>query len=141
MEIKIERIDKEVELPKYAHSTDAAMDLYASSSHTIAPMERVIVKSGIKMAIPLGYVGLIWDRSGLAAKHSLHTMAGVIDSGYRGEVGVVMINLGKDEFVVEKGMRIAQIIIQPCLNVDVAEVESLDDDTDRGAGGFGSTGV
>ena len=93
------------------------------------------------MAIPLGYVGLIWDRSGLAAKHSLHTMAGVIDSGYRGEVGVVMINLGKDEFVVEKGMRIAQIIIQPCLNVDVAEVESLDDDTDRGAGGFGSTGV
>ena len=141
MEIKIERMDKDLELPKYAHETDAAMDLYASSSHVIAPMERVIVKTGIKMAIPSGHVGLIWDRSGLAAKYSMHTMAGVIDSGYRGEIGVVMINLGQDTFAVEKGMRVAQIIIQPCLNVSVTEVEHLDDKTERGEGGFGSTGV
>ena len=141
MEIKIERVDKELDMLRYAHETDAAMDLYASSSHTIAPMERVIVKSGIKMAIPVGYVGLIWDRSGLAAKYSLHTMAGVIDSGYRGEIGIVLINLGSEEFAVEKGMRVAQIIIQPCLNVSVSEVESLDDETERGDGGFGSTGI
>jgi len=105
----------------------------------ISAGERVIVPTGIQMAIPEGYVGLVWDRSGLAAKHSLHCLAGVIDSGYRGEVGVVMINLGKEDFLVEKNMRIAQILIQPVELPSVVEVEDLDDTT-RGDGGFGSTG-
>jgi dUTP pyrophosphatase len=141
MELKIERIDKDLDLPKFAHETDAAMDLYSSCNYEIKPMQKVIVKTGIKMAIPKGYVGLIWDRSGMAAKYSMHTMAGVIDSGYRGEIGVVLINLGSDVFNINKGMRIAQILIQPCLNVSVLEVESIENNTDRGEGGFGSTGV
>lgn len=140
MELKIKRLDKELELPNFAHEHDAAMDLRASHDEILQPGEKKIVKTGIQMAIPKGYAGLIWDRSGLAAKNSIHTMAGVIDAGYRGELGVVMINLGKDNFQVEKGMRIAQLIIHPILNMKVTEVENLDE-TSRGEGGFGSTGL
>lgn len=140
MKLKIKRLDKELELPNFAHEHDAAMDLRASHSEVLKPGEKKIVKTGIQMAIPKGYAGLIWDRSGLAAKSSIHTMAGVIDAGYRGELGVVMINLGKEEFQVEKGMRIAQLIIHPILNMQVTEVEDLDE-TSRGEGGFGSTGL
>jgi len=130
---------KDVNLPKYAHHGDAGMDLYAAEDVKLAPMERKIVPTGIQMAIPDGNVGLVWDRSGLAAKHSLHCLAGVIDSGYRGEIGVVIINLGKEEFVVEKNTRVAQMLIQPVVSAEIEEVEDLDD-TKRGEGGFGSTG-
>jgi dUTP pyrophosphatase len=97
------------------------------------------VKTGLAFAIPSGYVGLIWDRSGLAAKHGLHKLAGVIDAGYRGEVGVVLINHGSESFTVEKGMRVAQMLIQSVERVSLTEVEDLDE-TKRGEGGFGSTG-
>ena len=140
MEIRIQRLDKELELPDYAHEHDAAMDLRAAHEETLAAGEKKIVKTGIKIAIPTGHAGLIWDRSGLAAKNSIHTLAGVIDAGYRGEVGVVMINLGGEEFKVDKGMRIAQMLIHPIVNVKVTEVDELDE-TERGEGGFGSTGV
>ena len=140
MDVKIQRINKEIELPKYAHVNDAAMDLRSNEELIINSMERKIVQTGIKMAIPEGHVGLIWDRSGLAAKHSIHTLAGVVDAGYRGEVGVVMKNLGNESFKVEKGMRIAQMLIQPVITANIIEVEDLED-TSRGEGGFGSTGV
>ncbi len=139
MQIKIQRLDKELELPKYSHEWDAAMDLRSADEGEIQPMEKKIFKAGIKMAIPQGHAGLIWDRSGMAAKHSIHVLAGVIDSGYRGEIGVVMVNLGKEPFKIEKGMRIAQMVIQPVVNMPVTEVEELDE-TERGDGGFGSTG-
>lgn len=140
MEIKVKRLDKEIELPDFAHENDAAIDLRSAEEGTLEPNEKKIFKTGLAFAIPKGYAGLIWDRSGLAAKHSIHTMAGVIDAGYRGEVGVVMINLGKEAFKVEKGMRIAQMLFHPILNVKLQETEELDD-TARGASGFGSTGV
>lgn len=140
IQILIENLDKELETPNYAYQNDAAMDLRSREDLTIPSMERVIVKSGVKMAIPKGYVGLIWDRSGMAAKHSIHTLAGVIDSGYRGEIGVVLFNLGKEDFEIKKGDRIAQILIQPVLNIPVSEVENIDDQTQRGSGGFGSSG-
>lgn len=140
MEIRIQRLDKGMEMPDYAHENDAAMDLRAAHDETLAPMEKKIIRTGIKIAIPQGHAGLIWDRSGLAAKNSVTTMAGVIDAGYRGEVGVVLINLGKEAFKIEKGMRIAQMLIHPILNVKVKEVEELDE-TQRGEGGFGSTGT
>ena len=92
------------------------------------------------MAIPVGNVGLIWDRSGLASKNSIHALAGVVDSCYRGEIGIVLINLGKEDFKVEKGMRIAQMLIQPVVNANILEEGELDG-TKRGDGGFGSTGV
>ncbi len=140
MELKIERVDKDLELPTYAHPWDAAIDLRAAKELIIPPKEKAIVPSGIKVAIPPEHVGLIWDRSGMAAKHSMHVLAGVIDSGYRGEIGIVLINLGKEPFEVTKGMRVAQMLIQPVLNIDVKEVDSLDS-TERGEGGFGSTGT
>ena len=140
MDVKIERVTKDIPVPSYAHEYDAAFDLRACEELTLEPMEKKIVKTGLKMAIPKGHVGLIWDRSGLAAKHSMHTLAGVVDAGYRGEVGIVLINLGKEKFTVEKGMRIAQMLIQPIVLANLIEVDELDETT-RGEGGFGSTGT
>ncbi len=138
MKVQIKRVDKEIELPKYAKKGDAALDLSSAEEHIILPSEKKNIRTGIKMAIPEGHVGLVWDRSGLAAKHSIHTIAGVIDSGYRGEIGVVLVNLGKEEFRVQKGMRIAQLLIQPVADAELEEVSELEE-TERGASGFGST--
>lgn len=139
LELKIKRLDKSVEMPGYAYEHDAAFDLRSSHSDTIKPGEKKIIKTALQMAIPQGHVGLIWDRSGMAAKHSLHTLAGVIDSGYRGEVGVVIVNLGTEEFNIEKNMRIAQMLIQPVKTPEVVEVDDLEE-SERGEGGFGSSG-
>ncbi len=140
VEVKIHMTDKTVDAPKYAKENDAAFDIRSSEEKVFRPGEKLIVKTGMRMAIPEGHVGLIWDRSGLAAKHSIHCLAGVIDAGYRGEVGVVMKNLGTEEFLIEKNMRIAQMLIQPVATAKLTEVDSLDD-TDRSSGGFGSTGL
>lgn len=140
MEIKIKKIDKEIELPFYAKEHDAALDLRSAENGLIKAGETRTFKTGLAFQIPKGYVGLVWDRSGLAAKHSIHSMAGVIDAGYRGEVGIVLKNLGTEDFQVEKGMRIAQMVIQPVLNAQVVEVEDLEE-TERGATGFGSSGL
>lgn len=140
MKVFVKKIDDDVQLPNYAHQDDAAMDLRSNEEVELAPMEKKIIKTGIMMAIPEGHVGLIWDRSGLAAKYSITTMAGVIDAGYRGEIGVVLINLGKESFKIEKGERIAQMLIQPIVTAHIVEVENLDETT-RGEGGFGSTGT
>ena len=101
---------------------------------------KVIVPTGVKMAIPEGFAGFIWDRSGLAANSSLHCLAGVVDSGYRGEVKVVLVNLSKHDMYIMKGMRIAQMVIQKIEHPILEEVESLDE-TKRNDGGFGSTGL
>ncbi len=90
------------------------------------------------MAVPDGYVGLVWDKSGISLK-GVHRLAGVIDSGYRGEVRVVMVNLGDEPYVIEKGMKIAQLLVQPVTEVKVVETEELEN-TSRGEEGFGSTG-
>ena len=139
MKVKILKEDPEVKSPNYANPGDAGMDFYSAESVVIKVNERKVVKTGIKMAIPEGYVGLIWDKSGLAAKKGVKTMAGVIDAGYRGEVGVVLHNLGQEDFEIEKNMKIAQMLIQPIHSPDVEEVNDLDE-TQRGEGGFGSTG-
>jgi dUTP pyrophosphatase len=140
VEVRMHRLDKTVELPTYAKKGDAAFDLRSAEEKTVKPGEKTIVKTGLSLAIPEGHVGLVWDRSGIAAKHGMHCLAGVIDSAYRGEVGVVMKNLGDCDFVIEKNMRVAQMLIQPVATAKLIEVEELEE-TDRGAGGFGSTGV
>jgi dUTP pyrophosphatase len=140
VKVKMHRIDKTVDLPNYAKTGDAAFDLRSSEERTIEPGHKVIVKTGLRMAIPDGHVGLIWDRSGMAAKHGIHCLAGVIDSGYRGEIGVVLKHLGHEPFTLEKNMRIAQMLIQPVASANIEEVDDLDE-TDRSAGGFGSTGM
>lgn len=139
MELKIQRI-AEVDLPNYAKPSDAALDLRSAADAVLKPGERKVIPTGLKMAIPENHVGLIWDRSGLAAKNGLHCLAGVIDAGYRGEIGVVLLNTGSDEFKIEKNMRIAQILIQPVVQAKISEVNELDE-THRGSTGFGSSGL
>lgn len=137
--LKIKKLFPDAKLPSYAHPHDAGMDLYSNQSIIIKPNERQTISTGISMAIPSGYVGLIWDKSGIAHTYGLKTMGGVIDSGYRGEVKVVIHNLSGKEFTVEKGSKIAQLLIQPVEQRKIVEVSELDE-TERREKGFGSSG-
>jgi len=139
MEIDIVKLHDDMTTPHYAHEGDAGVDLRSAASTTIEPGEQDLIPTGIKMAIPQGYVGLIWDKSGYAAKKGIHVLAGVIDSTFRGEVHVVVKNLGKENFVIEKDMKIAQILFQPVMQAKFNLKDNLED-TRRGTGGFGSTG-
>ena len=139
MNIRIKKIHRSAKIPAYAHAGDAGMDLFSCVEMTLAPGETRPVPTGIQMAIPQGYVGLVWDKSGISIM-GVHRLAGVVDAGYRGEVRVVMVNLGTEPFEIKPGMKIAQMLIQPVEAPTIVESESLDD-TSRGAGGFGSTGL
>ena len=139
MELKVKRMHPEAKLPVYGHPGDAGLDLFSIVDRDLAPGEVFAVPTGIQIAVPAGHVGLVWDKSGIALK-SVHRLAGVVDAGYRGEVQVVMINLGAAPFSIRKGMKIAQILVQPVAAVTVVEAEGLDG-TSRGEGGFGSTGL
>jgi len=139
VEVAIVKLHEDMTTPHYAHEGDAGIDLRSAEEVVIPAGDTRIVPAGIKMAIPNGYVGLVWDKSGYAAKHSITTMAGVIDSGYRGEIKVVMKNLGKEDFEIKKDMKIAQILIQPVTRANLTIKESLEETT-RNEGGFGSTG-
>lgn len=141
--IPLKRLAPELPLPKRAHAGDAGADLYAAETVTLAPGQRALVGTGVALALPLGTVGLIHPRSGLAAKHGLSIVntPGTIDAQYRGELKVCMVNTDRDEaFTIERGMRIAQLVVQRVELVDFVEVDELDD-TERGAGGYGSTGT
>ncbi len=138
MKLKVKKMNPDAKLPLYGHKGDAGMDLFSSSEYVLRKGEVYAVPTGIKVEIPMGYVGLIWDKSGVSLK-GVHRLAGVVDAGYRGEIKVVMVNLGQDPFVIDKGMKIAQLLIQPIVEVEVEEVEDLEDSS-RGEGGFGSTG-
>ena len=139
MKLKIKKVHSDAKVPKYAHHDDAGFDLYVPENIIVKKGERFAVPTGIAMEIPEGYVGLIWDKSGLAMKHGIKIMCGVIDSTYRGEVLVGLINLSEHDYVFEKGHKIAQMVIQKKETVDFEEVKELSD-TVRGKGGFGSTG-
>ncbi len=138
MELKVKKVRMDAKLPQYGHTGDAGLDLFSSIDFVLEKGQVEAIPSGVKVAIPDGYVGLIWDKSGVSLK-GVHRLAGVIDSGYRGEVKVVMINLSDKPFAIDKGMKIAQMIVQPITMVRVVEAEDLDN-TSRGEGGFGSTG-
>lgn len=139
MTLKIKKLHPEATIPKYLILGDAAMDLYACEHKIIRPNQRELIPTGIAMAIPQGNVGLIWDRSGMAANYGIKSMGGVIDSNYRGEIKVILHNLTAQPFVVEKGMRIAQMLIQKIEQKEIMEVQELDESV-RGEKGFGSTG-
>jgi dUTP pyrophosphatase len=140
MKLKIQKLDPSAKLPSYAYEGDAGMDLFSLEEVEIPSGEKIAVRTGLKFAIPRGYAGFVWDKSGLAAKYHLKTMAGVIDSNYRGELLVVLTNLGKEMYKVEKGSKVAQLVIKPIANPEIEEGE-IEDETDRGKGGFGSSGV
>jgi dUTP pyrophosphatase len=143
MELKVQFVREGIPVPSYAHPGDAGLDLYAAEEVTLKPFERALVPTGIKVAIPEGYAGFVQPKSGLALKHGLSIVntPGLIDAGYRGEVGVILINLDPVETItIAKGQKIAQLVIQRVENVTVSVVGELDD-TARGEGGFGSTGI
>ncbi len=140
MKIQVQKLRNDAKLPEYAHSGDAGMDLFSSESVTMKPGERAPIPTGIAMAIPHGNVGLIWDKSGRAVNEGLTTLAGVIDSGYRGEIKVIIFNTSNETVTLEKHQKIAQILIQQIKHPTVIEVDTLEH-TSRGSGGFGSTGL
>jgi dUTP pyrophosphatase len=138
MKLKVKKIQVDAKVPHYSHKGDAGLDLFSSVDSVLNKGEVKAVPTGIQVAVPEGHVGLIWDKSGISLK-GVHRLAGVIDSGYRGEVRVVMANLGEKLFVIKRGMKIAQLLIQPVMDVEVVEVDELEE-TSRGQNGFGSTG-
>ena len=126
-------------IPARANKTDAGYDLWSVESYTLKPLERKLFKTGISVEIPEGHYGRIAPRSGLAYKHGLDVLAGVIDSSYRGEIGVILINLGDKDVYITHGDRVAQLIIESCRYPEMIQVDELGD-SNRGIGGFGSTG-
>ena len=144
IDVKILDHGKDLDLPQYATEGSAGLDLKAAIDEAIVirPMERKLVPTGLSMAIPEGYEAQIRPRSGLAFKKGITVLntPGTIDSDYRGEVKVLLINFGTEDFLVEKGMRIAQLVVKKYEKIEWNEVESLDD-TSRAGGGYGSTGI
>lgn len=140
MNLNVKKLDPNAKIPERAHPDDAGLDLYSNEAFTLEPGERRTVKTGIALAVPSGYVGLIWDKSSVPHKWGVKTMGGVVDASYRGEVGVIMINLSNEIQKFEKGAKISQLLIQKVELPEVCEVTELDD-TIRGEGGFGSTGT
>jgi dUTP pyrophosphatase len=142
MTVAFKRLVADALMPSYAHPGDAGMDLCSAESLTIPRGTRALVHTGLAMALPPGYEAQVRPRSGLALKRGVTVLntPGTIDEGYRGEIGVILANFGEDDFVIEKGDRIAQMVIAPVTRAATVEVADLDA-TERGAGGFGSTGV
>ena len=136
----VKKLDPGAIIPTKANRSDAGYDLYALNGAIIDKHTHKLIKTGISMAIPEGHVGLIWPRSGMAYKYGLDVFAGVIDSGYRGDIGVILYNSQYNSYEINKGDRIAQILIQKVEDFDLVEVEDLDS-TERNSGGFGSSGV
>ena len=141
--IQVKRLDPELPLPRRAHPEDAGADLYSAQDLILQPGERALVRTGVAIALPIGTVGLIHPRSGMAAKHGLSIVntPGTIDAGYRGELMVCLLNTDRTEAIeITRGMRIAQLVIQ---RVELAQFEEVDqlDETERGSGGYGSTGT
>lgn len=143
IDVAIQRLDPTVSLPAYAYAGDAGLDIRANASCDLAPFERVLIPTGLAIAIPEGYAGFMQPRSGLAIKQGFTVLntPGLIDSHYRGELKVIAINLDSHETIhVERGDRIAQLVIQAVPVVTLREVDALDE-TDRGSSGFGSSGT
>tara|TARA_E500000178_G_C16902119_1_gene698557 strand:+ start:676 stop:1116 length:441 start_codon:yes stop_codon:yes gene_type:complete len=144
IKVLIKRLSKQVSLPKYETSGSSGMDLGANidGNLIIEPGKTVIIPTGLALSIPKGYEAQIRPRSGLAAKNKISVLntPGTIDADYRGEIKVILINLGSEPFKIEKGLRIAQMVICPIVKAQLEEVDDLNE-TERGDGGFGSTGI
>jgi dUTP pyrophosphatase len=137
--IKVKRLEKNAIIPTKPNNDDAGWDLYAIISRSLAPNQRVVYRTGISLEIPEGIVGLVWPRSGLSVKHGIDVLAGVIDSGYRGEIQVCLLNTSDIWVEIQEGERIAQILFQEIPKIKLEEVTLLAN-SDRGENGFGSSG-
>lgn len=141
MEILLKRLDDGLPIPRHAHEGDGGVDLYARGTVRLEPGERALVPTGVAIAVPIGYAGLVTPRSGLAARLGIGVVnaPGLVDSGYRGEINVVLVNHGSDVVELNRGDRIAQLVVVPVVEQHLVEVDELPPST-RGKGGFGSTG-
>ena len=142
MKVNVVKLDIFAKIPKYEHFNDSGLDLISIEEVEILPGNSYLVPTGIAIELPPGTEAQIRPRSGLALKHQITVLntPGTIDEGYRGEIGVILINHGKQTFKVTKGMKIAQMVIAPVIRVEIEEVDQLSDSS-RGSGGFGSTGM
>ena len=134
------KLSKNVESPEYALNSDVGFDLKAFEDASLYPLEQKNVRTGIVLEIPKGYVGLVRDRAGIVQKMNVHTVAGTFDSGFRGEISIMLVNMGEKTVEIEKGMRIAQIILIPVVKAKLIERDRLSS-TVRGNRSFGSTGM
>jgi dUTP pyrophosphatase len=132
--------DEGAKAPSYAYKGDAGLDIFSNENIILEPMHRAAVRTGIYPEIPKGYVGLIWDKSGLSLKQGLKTMAGVIDSNYRGEIKVVLLNLSSKPFGIERGDKVCQLLVQKVEEAKLVEVSEIKT-SERGEKGFGSSGI
>lgn len=139
MVLKVKRIHRDAKIPSYANPGDAGMDIYAAEVVTVKPGESSKIKTGISVEIPDGYVGLCWDKSGLSMNHGIKVLAGVIDSGFRGELVLAVHNLGKEEYTFQIGDKVMQMLLQPVLHCAIEVTDSLSS-SERGENGFGSSG-
>ena len=142
MTLSFKRTRPAAQLPRYAHASDAGMDVQSAESLVIPAKARALVPTGLVANIPLGYEIQVRPRSGLAFKKGVTVLnaPGTIDAGYRGEIGVLLVNLGDEPFEIKAGDRIAQLVVAPVLQPEIVEASDVDE-TDRGVAGFGSTGV
>ncbi|MEX1280808.1 MAG: dUTP diphosphatase [Acidimicrobiia bacterium] len=142
MQLIVKRLDRDLPMPEHAHPGDAGVDLRSTERVELAPGDRRLVPTGLAVAIPVGWAGLVVPRSGLAIRHGIGVVngPGLIDAGYRGEVKVVLVNHGDEPVTFERGDRIAQLVVVPAAGQELVEVDELPG-TVRGAGGFGSTGT
>jgi dUTP pyrophosphatase len=141
IELPIRRLHQDAVLPERAYAGDAGLDLAACGRHELGPGERALVGTGLAVAVPEGYAGFVQPRSGLAARHGISVVnsPGLVDSGYRGEIRVALLNTdAREPFVVEPGMRIAQLVVLPVPEVEPVEVGALPE-SERGVRGFGSS--
>lgn len=140
--LKVQKVHEDAIIPNYAHIGDAGLDLFSIEEKLLKPGDSTLIKTGIKIELPEQTEAQIRPRSGLALKKGITVLntPGTIDEGYRGEIGIILINHGKEDFVVEKHMKIAQMVVKPVWYVNVEEVKELSN-TERAEGGFGSTGT
>jgi len=142
VEIKVKKLRDDAILPNYAHNGDAGMDVYSCESYTLQSLERKLFPTGLAFEVPKGFEMQIRPKSGLAFNHgiSIVNTPGTLDSTYRGELGIILINTDKEPYEVKKGQKIAQIIIAKYEEAEIKQVDELSE-TERGEGGFGSTGL
>jgi len=138
--VKVKKLEPNAIIPCYAHPEDAGLDLFSNEEAEILPGERKLIGTGLQIELPAGFVALVWDKSGVAYKNGIKTMAGVIEHTYRGEYKILLYNTSKENYKIEKHQKIAQLLIQPIISAEVEEVNELSE-TSRGEGCFGSTGI
>lgn len=139
MKIKVQKLVPDAKVPRFSLEGDAAMELYSVKDVTMKPGDKIACKTGLAIKIPEGYAGLIWDKGSVGIVAGVKILGGVFDSNYTGEWLIGLVNLGKENFNIEKGQKIAQVIFQKIETPEIEEVESLEE-TNRGEGRFGHTG-